>query len=129
VGQGERVLLVLEDIFGVDSGRHKAVADTYSVMGYNVYLPEFLEPPYSGSVEDIPKLLELVKKQQLPDINAKYQKLSSHLKGRGGGKWLVAGYCWGAWLAFRLATLYDDFLAIAAVHPSFQCEFFYGGTD
>jgi len=42
VGYGTKVLILFEDIFGIDSGRHKAVADTYSVMGYNVYLPEFL---------------------------------------------------------------------------------------
>jgi dienelactone hydrolase len=50
VGQGNRVLVLFEDIFGIESGRHKAIADTYAVMGFNVYLPEFLEPPYSGSI-------------------------------------------------------------------------------
>lgn len=32
-------------------------------------------------------------------------------------------------MAFRLATVYDNITAIAVMHPSFQCEGFYGGTD
>jgi len=98
-------------------------------MGYNVFMPEFLDPPYRGSIEDIPKLLEVVKKQKLDDINAKYERLRTHLKEKGFSKWLTAGYCWGAWVAFRLASIYDEFIAIAVMHPSFQCEFFYGGND
>ncbi len=50
VGEGSKVLVLFEDIFGIESGRHKSLADTYAVMGYNVYLPEFLYPPYSGSI-------------------------------------------------------------------------------
>lgn len=71
----------------------------------------------------------MVKKQQIADINAKYEKLANHLKAKGFTKWLVAGYCWGAWVAFRLATVYDNIIAIATMHPSFQCEGFYGGKD
>jgi dienelactone hydrolase len=71
----------------------------------------------------------VVKRQQLKDISAKYEKLANHLKSKGSNKWLVAGYCWGAWVAFYLSSLYDNMTAIAAMHPSFQCEFFYGGTD
>jgi len=41
-------------------------------LGYNVFMPEFLDTPYSGSIEDVPKILEVVKKQQIADIKAKY---------------------------------------------------------
>jgi dienelactone hydrolase len=30
---------MFEDIFGIESGRHKALADNYALEGYNVYLP------------------------------------------------------------------------------------------
>lgn len=50
VGAGNRVLILFEDIFGIETGRHKAIADTYSQMGFNVFLPELLDAPYSGSI-------------------------------------------------------------------------------
>ena len=105
------------------------MADTYAVLGYNVFMPEFLDAPYSGSIEDVPKILEVVKKQQIADIKAKYEKLAKHINGIGLTKWFTAGYCWGAWVAFHLSTIYDNFIAIGAMHPSFQCEGFYGGKD
>ena len=30
---------MFEDIFGIDSGRHTAVADTYAKLGFKVYMP------------------------------------------------------------------------------------------
>lgn len=57
VGSGTKALVLFEDIFGIESGRHKTIADTYAELGFKVYLPEFLEPIYKGSIEDIPKLL------------------------------------------------------------------------
>ena len=58
VGEGQRVLIIISDIFGAFSGRHLAVADTFAGLGYNVYIPEILENPYDGhkgSVKDIIK--------------------------------------------------------------------------
>lgn len=73
------MLLILEDIFGINEGRHKTVCDTYATMGYNVYMPEFLDPPYSGGL-DVPKILEHIKKVIVwKDINVKYEKLTKHL--------------------------------------------------
>jgi dienelactone hydrolase len=54
-------------------------------------------------------------------LKAKYEKLIKHLNSKGINKWLAAGYCWGAWLAFYLAANYDNFIAIAAIHPSLHC--------
>ncbi len=39
IGKGKKVLIMFEDIFGIDSGRHKAVADTYAKLGFKVYMP------------------------------------------------------------------------------------------
>lgn len=57
VGSGNKALVLFEDIFGIESGRHKTVADTYAALGFKVYMPEFLEPVFKGSIEDIPKIL------------------------------------------------------------------------
>lgn len=40
VGEGHhKTLIIISDIFGATSARHQSVADTYSELGYNVYLP------------------------------------------------------------------------------------------
>ncbi len=49
-GEGERALFIFSDIFGIDSGRHFVVADIFASSGYNVFLPQILNPPYDGSV-------------------------------------------------------------------------------
>lgn len=46
-------------------------------------MPEFLEPVYKGSIEDIPKILEVVQQQKVEKIKAKYEKLSNYIKGQG----------------------------------------------
>ena len=59
-GSGKKALIILEDVFGIDSGRHKVVTDTYANMGYDVYLPELLDHPWTGGV-DPPKIIGHIK--------------------------------------------------------------------
>lgn len=49
VGKGKHALLILSDIFGATSGRHRNVADLFASLDYDVYLPEILVSPYTGS--------------------------------------------------------------------------------
>jgi dienelactone hydrolase len=83
IGTGRKALVLFEDIFGIESGRHKTIADTYADLGFTVFLPEFLDPAYKGPIEDIPKILEVVQAQKIDKIKAKYEKLSAHIKTRG----------------------------------------------
>lgn len=39
IGSGRRALVLFEDIFGIESGRHKIIADTYANLGFTVFLP------------------------------------------------------------------------------------------
>lgn len=39
VGKSDRILIVIEDIFGSTSTRHQSVADTFAEWGYQVFLP------------------------------------------------------------------------------------------
>ena len=39
IGEGNKTIVFIEDIFGVDSGRHRAIADYFAFLGYNVFLP------------------------------------------------------------------------------------------
>lgn len=129
IGKGKKVLVMFEDIFGIDSGRHMAVADTYAKLGFKVYLPQLLQPAYNGSIADVPKIYQVVQQQVVDKIHAKYEKLRNHLKDEGVEKVFAAGFCWGAWAAFRLSKQFGGIIAIAAVHPSINVQLFYGGTQ
>jgi hypothetical protein len=83
IGSARKALVLFEDIFGIESGRHKIIADTYAALGFTVFWPEFLDPVYQGSIEDIPKILEVVQAQKIDKIKARYQKLSANIKSRG----------------------------------------------
>ena len=39
VGKGKHALVILSDIFGATSGRHRNVADLFASLDYDVYLP------------------------------------------------------------------------------------------
>lgn len=67
--------------------------------------------------------------QKVATIKAKYEKLTAHIKSQGSETVLAAGYCWGAWVAFRLSADYNNIRAIAGVHPSLNVENFYGGNE
>jgi dienelactone hydrolase len=46
IGDSNKVLIIISDIFGAFSGRHQSVADTFAECGYTVYIPEVLLKPY-----------------------------------------------------------------------------------
>lgn len=62
IGDSNKILVIVSDIFGATSGRHRNVADTFAALGYNVYLPEILVNPYDGEM-DMPKIVENIKGQ------------------------------------------------------------------
>ena len=64
MGSGNKVLLIVEDIFGIQSGRHKVMADLFAGLGYNVFMPELLDPPYKGEI-DVPAIMANLKGQNL----------------------------------------------------------------
>lgn len=68
--------MIFEDIFGIDSGRHKIVCDTYAALGYNVYLPELLDKAYVGEVNP-PQIIQFIKETvTVEGFTGKYGKLT-----------------------------------------------------
>jgi hypothetical protein len=39
IGTGNKPLVLFEDIFGIESGRHRVIADTYASLGFKVFMP------------------------------------------------------------------------------------------
>lgn len=128
-GTGTKALVLFEDIFGTESGRHRTLADTFASFGYIVYLPELLDPVYQGSIEDMPKLLEALQKQKIATIKSRYERLSQHIKAEGADQVLAVAFCWGVWAAFRVSADFGNIKAIAGIHPSLNVENFYGGKE
>jgi dienelactone hydrolase len=51
------------------------------------------------------------------------------MESKGIKEYFGIGFCWGVWSAFKLATKYEGFKAIAGPHPSLGAESkFYGGN-
>ena len=119
----------MSDIWGSFSGRHQVVADMFASHGYNVYMPEFLCPPYVGEM-DIPAIMANIGSQNVELMEQKFVKLLGLLKKQGVEKFVSLGFCWGVWFAFRMAAKYDCFKAIVGAHPSIALEtFVYKGSE
>lgn len=119
-GKGDRFIVIVSDIFGASSGRHRSVADIFASLGYNVYLPEFLVTPFDGPIG--PAIMDNIKGQDINIMNAKYEKVVAHLATLGADKTFSIGFCWGVWYAFKLSAKYGKFTAIAGPHPSLQIQ-------
>lgn len=129
VGNGSRGLLIISDIFGATSGRHQVVADIFASWGYNVFLPEILNPPFTGGM-NFEGIIANIKGQNVEGMEVTFNKVVYHLEKRGIKKFLSVGFCWGVWFAFRMAAKYDCFKAIIGPHPSIALEkMVYGGSE
>jgi dienelactone hydrolase len=117
-GHGKKALVIFSDIFGIDAGRHKAVADTFGMLGFNVFMPEMLSPPYTGAPGDFPKMSESIKQQKMATLEEKYEKLTKYMNINDHKKFLVLSMSWGSWFAFKMSAKYDNIKAIATVHPA-----------
>ena len=63
IGDSNKVLILIEDIFGNRSGRHETVADTFASFGYNVYMPSILINPYPEDAIDMKNMMDNIKGQ------------------------------------------------------------------
>lgn len=98
------MLVMFSDIFGAESGKHRSIADTYACLGFKVYLTQFLDPPYEGSIEELAKIYEVVQMQKVATVRARFETLLKHIKEKKCNKVLAAGFCWGAWAAFKMSA-------------------------
>jgi len=74
VGKGDKALLMVSDIFGSKSSRHRQVADAFAALGYHVFLPELLITPYEGSL-NFPAIMDNIKGQNFELMKDKFEKV------------------------------------------------------
>lgn len=65
-----------------------------------------------------PKIMDNIKGQNVKLMEERFAALVKHLEAEGMKRYFCVGFCWGVWLAFRLAAKHEGFIAISGMHPS-----------
>jgi len=121
-GEGKKVIVVITDIFGPESGRHKAVVDYYASLGYYVLCPDFF---YGKAFADMTFATfdDWCKEFSRSRLVADFKKnLAPALAGCSVG---FAGFCYGSWIGLALTHEADLAPLIKCgvnFHPSFNLE-------
>ena len=85
-----------------------------------------MDTPYDGEM-DMGKIVASIKSQNEESMKGRFAVLEKYLQEKGSKKFFVIGFCWGVWLAFKLATQFDSIIAIGGMHPSLGLEQVFGG--
>lgn len=126
-----RALVIVTDIFGIESGRHKAIADTFAEQGFTVVLVDAT----LGKPVDPEKVSEQIKDFALTHGWKELAPLFlntvvPHLKSLGFDKFSTLGFCYGVWvqfLALNDPAVAPHIVAQVCPHPSLQLHGFHGG--
>ena len=147
VGDGnkssKRCLLILSDVYGIHTGRHKVVADTFATeCGYYVVMPDLFrnDPPFiddtdnkssNGNKNDGKAFDPTIGSERLL-ANYKYSQVEHDLidivlpfirhqtSGGSGCKISIVGFCYGAYVMTYLATEIprEELVCCVSSHPS-----------
>ena len=122
IGQGEKAIIVIHDIFGVDSGRTKLICDQLADLGYFVILPDFFKKD-GYVIKDLSiwllwKILKRVNANTWEKRKDDFTNvLFPYLQNKGVKRIGVLGFCWGAYMAFG-ASADERVNAGVSIHPS-----------
>lgn len=113
-------ILAFPDIYGLDSGRSKADADTLGKLGYTVVLVDLTDGDYldaSGDVQSV--LVDWFKKYTFESqFSARINDAVNYLKTDAQVERIASyGYCWGSWVG---ATLTASANPVVTGHISFH---------
>jgi dienelactone hydrolase len=138
-GSGTKTIVIVHDIFGLHTGRHKQIADEIAKNGFLVIVPDFFvaskggmwgKTEYTGATKILKFIWGLVgggMKSYIRDHpwdackHLWEEKVVPWLAKKGVNKVGLIGFCWGAWLSYRLAANSShtmQVLANVAIHPS-----------
>jgi dienelactone hydrolase len=51
-------------------------------------------------------------------MRERFSGVAKYIEQQGFPKFYVIGFCWGVWFAFKMATEFDNIIAIGGMHPS-----------
>eukprot|EP01108_Squamamoeba_japonica_P000503 TRINITY_DN1168_c0_g3_i2.p2 TRINITY_DN1168_c0_g3~~TRINITY_DN1168_c0_g3_i2.p2 ORF type:complete len:284 (-),score=97.37 TRINITY_DN1168_c0_g3_i2:56-838(-) len=129
----KRAMLCIPDIFGVDSGRTKAIADQYAQCGFFAIVPDVLLGDPMVADDTVGEKIEAwaKSKRYLTVVKPRIVEAMAHIKSKGFKTMCVSGYCWGVWVAFKMMAdgdVKEDLSAAVGNHPSLQIEGFHDGS-
>ena len=128
-GSGKNAVLMVHDIFGYNSGRHKnIVAELAEDCGFLVAFPDL----YRGEPlpEDSEDFINFSLKYPFEKLNKDLMTVVEFLKAKGAEKIGLIGFCWGAWVNAKLCSDSDLWVCAVNPHPSYQLEkFAFKGDD
>ncbi|KAG7402314.1 hypothetical protein PHYBOEH_000022 [Phytophthora boehmeriae] len=115
-------VLAFPDIYGLDSGRTKADADTLGKLGYAVVVVDLADGDY---LENMDNVVEWFKKYTFEQqFSPKIQDAIKYLKNEAGAERLISyGMCWGSWVgATQTAQADPVVLGHVSFHPTWIVE-------
>jgi dienelactone hydrolase len=121
VGHGEKAIIFIHDIFGLDSGRSRKVADEFADHGYQVFFPDLFRGdtfPDNGKFDTFSQWLKKHPTNGLTDDVINH--VLPYAKSKGATSIGMIGFCWGSYLMTHLCLLYPEFKAVVHPHPSYQ---------
>ena len=124
IGQGEKAIIFVYDIFGFDSGRTKQMCDELAAEGYLVVLPDFFRHDglKSSDMEGFFGFFRCLNRfrknnsweKGSEDFN---KRIYPFLEKKGVKKIGMLGTCWGSYYVFK-ASAEGKISAGANFHPS-----------
>jgi dienelactone hydrolase len=121
VGQGNKAIIFIHDIYGIDSGRSRLVADEFAAQGYQVFFPDLLRGdtfPDNGKFDGFGEWLKKHPVMRVTDDVINY--VVPHAKSKGVTSIGLIGFCWGTYVMTHLSLRHPEFKAVVHPHPAYQ---------
>jgi|UniRef100_K3WJQ8 dienelactone hydrolase len=119
-------IIAYPDIFGLDSGRSKADADTLGRLGYSVVLVDLVDGDYLDPDSDwMSTLGDWLKKYTYDShYSAHINDAVNYLKSEAQVERIASyGYCWGSWVgATKTASADPVMTGHVSFHPAWNVE-------
>jgi len=117
-------VILVHDVWGIQSGRIKNVADQIAEAGFVVAAPDI----YDGkTIDDYGGISSFstegtqawIRAQDMDKCSRFIDKACDYLAGRGVTSFGIAGFCWGVVPSFHVSAK-GRFRALVGFHPSLQ---------
>jgi len=117
-------VIVINDIFGMNMGRHYGIADSLAEVGFYVLMPDLFHGETDGkyfTMEDLQngKIGDYVPKYPVKGVQADLDACYEMLKGKQAG---MIGMCWGSWIIAHESARDAPITCGVMVHPAIGLE-------